>query len=258
MSDFPEYHLSEASEQEVARYAETHDSEETLAYIQKLGELDAARDARKEQQAHMEVDRQLAENTILDISKNVKEEWVRQNPWFPLLEKDVTNANATMLMERAVAVCYGQYDRELYPQNYSREGLEAYAELLRRCLTLAAKQLWEEKRFAGINWNQPHLHTPYSEFHGKTQVEPEIVYTEDELHDMLDRGEITMAELEQMSNEAAQNQNVEEPDRAVVASTDRSFALGSHVPPRPESDAPVERQVGFAALAYGRKINIKQ
>jgi hypothetical protein len=256
MSDFPEYHLSEASEQEVARYAETHDADEVLAYIQKLGEADAARDARREEKARLELDKQYAENVILDISKNVKEEWVRQNPWFPLLEEDVIQANAKMLMDRAVAVCYGKYSRELYPQSYSREGLEAYAELLRRCLTLAAQQLWEEKRFAGIDFGKPHLHTPFSEFHGTTQAVPDQPdYTEDELHDMLDRGEITMDQLKEMSDQQlAAQQNAGEVDRAVVASTDRSFAL-SRVPAQPASDAPVERQQGFAALAYSNRIN---
>jgi hypothetical protein len=259
MSDFPEYHLSQASEQEVARYAETHTADEVLEHIQHLGEADAARDARKQEQAHLEVDKQMAENVIKEISDRVQQDWVRMNPWFPIAEDDVRSANANMLMERAVAVCWGKYDRQLYPKSYSREGLENFAELLRRCLTLAAQQLWEEHRFIGVNFNAPHLHTPYSEFHGKTQATPDLPeYTEDELHDMLDRGEITMEQLGEMANQALAAQNNAEVDRAVVANTDRRAGVNSLVPPRPESEPVTERQQGFAALAYSNRIRLQQ
>src|SRR5260370_40471636 len=251
MSEYPEYNLALGSKEEVERFAETHDAEEVLEHIKNLGEADARRDERKLQQDHLEVNKQADENVIKEVSNRVQEEWVRQNPWFPIAESDIRIANANMLMGRAIAVCWGKYDRELYPQSYSCEGLEAFAELLRRCLTLAAQQLWEEHRFIGVDFSASHLHTPYSEFHGKTQVVHDYEYTEDELREM------SMEQLEQLSNEqlASQN-NAEEVDRAVVASTDRSFAL-SRVP-RPEPDAPISRDRGFAADLFVPKIHLRQ
>lgn len=206
-----------------------------------------------------EIDEQLARQrdeatevaTIEAVNRQVQEQFVHENPWFPL-EPQVREVNAKILWERTLAVAQGE-GTDLYPHDMSDEALEAFGNTIMRLLRKAAQQLWNERRFYGIDFSEPHVHTPFSIFIPNTDpaLEPVQQYTNEQIESALDAGEISMEDLKNMADYQLAK---EAEQRGEGVRQDTEMAI-SNRRPAPEHSAPQNDMPSVAQRMFGTNVD---
>jgi hypothetical protein len=231
-------------------WAEEHSPAEIQAAIIELNAFKAKNDAAIDEQIARQRDETTTEQTIQDVNRQVQEQFVRENPWFPL-EPQVREVNARILWERTLALAQGE-GTDLYPVNFSDEGLESFGNEIMRLLRKAAQQIWNERRFYGVDFSAPHVHTPFSLFEPNSDPALDLkkLPSNEQIDQMLDEGTLSMDELKDAANAQLA---AEAESRGEVPQADTEMAISNRRPAPEKSASRGDR--GFAALMFGSSVD---
>lgn len=238
------------SEKAFADWAESHTTQEIEQAIVELNDFKVRQDAAISEQLQRQVDDASREATIDMVVRQVQEKYVRESAWFPL-DPATREVNAKILWDRTLAVAQGE-GTVLDPINMSDESLEAFGNEVFRLLTKAAQQLWNEKRFYGIDWSAAHTHTPFSFFEPAYDhaLDPADMPTAEEVEAALDRGEITLDDVKALADDQLRR---EAESRGELVQTETQHAISNRQPAQEKASR--DRNRGFAALMFGSSID---
>jgi hypothetical protein len=244
------------SEKAFADWAESHSAQEIEQAIVELNDFKVRQDAAIDEQLARQRDEASVQATINQVVEQAQKKYVAESPWFPL-DPATREVNAKILWDRTLAVAQGE-GTVLEPADMSDESLEAFGNEVFRLMMKAAQQLWNERRFYGIAWDQPHTHTPFNLFEPNYDhaLDPENMPTPEEVEAALERGEISLDDVKAIADaQLMREAQAEAESRGEVYRPQADIEVPLSIrQPAPESGSH-KGERGFAALMFGTNVD---